>query len=87
MGDWKCMIDFLNVPLDDFDFILGNDVFQRAKVALLPHLNGPLIMDKKQPCFVAGINKQPKRPLREKTLSALQLEKDLGKASTHMSRH
>ena len=45
MGDWKCTIDFLSVPLDDFDFILGNYFFQRAKVALLPHLNGLLIMD------------------------------------------
>ena len=75
MGDWKGRIDFLSVPLDDFDFILGNDFFQRAKVTLLPHLNGLLIMDEKQPCFVAGISKPPKRPLGEKTLSALQLEK------------
>ena len=56
MGDWKGTIDFLSVPLDYFDFILGNDFFQRAKVALLPHLNGLLIMDEKQPCFVAGIS-------------------------------
>ena len=41
------MIDFLNVHLDDFDFILGNDFFQRAKVALLLHLNKFLIMDEK----------------------------------------
>ena len=79
MGDWKGTIDFLSAPLDDFDFILGNDFFQRAKVALLPHLNGLLIMDEKQPCFVAGISKPPKRPSREKTLSALQLEKGLRK--------
>ena len=25
MGDWKGTIDFLSVPLDDFDFILVND--------------------------------------------------------------
>ena len=65
------MIDFLSVPLDDFDFILGKDLFQRAKVALLPHLNGLLIMDEKQPCIVASISKSPKRPLGEKTLFAL----------------
>ena len=47
MGDWKGTIDFLSVPLDDFDFILGNDFFQRAKVALLSHLNRLLIMDEK----------------------------------------
>ena len=34
MGDWKGTIDFFNVPLDDFDFILGNDFFQRAKVVV-----------------------------------------------------
>ena len=79
MGDWKGTIDFLSVPLDNFDFILGNDFFQRAKVALLSHLNGLLIMDEKQPCFVASISKPPKRPSREKTLSALQLEKGLRK--------
>ena len=77
MGDWKGTI--LSVPLDDFDFILGNDFFQRAKVALLPHLNRLLIMDEKQPCFVASISKPPKRPMGEKTLSPLQLEKGLGK--------
>ena len=79
MGDWKCTINFLSVPLEDFDFILGNHFFQRAKVALLPHLNGLLIMDEKQPCFVVDISKPPKRPLGEKTLFALQLEKGLRK--------
>ena len=79
MSDWKGIIDFLSVPLDDFDFILGDDFFQRAKVALLPHLNRLLIMDEKQPCFVVGISKSPKRPSKEKTLSALQLEKGLRK--------
>ena len=62
MGDWKSKIDFLCVPLDYFDFILGKDFFYRAKIALLPHLNGLLIMDKKLPCFLAGISKPPKRP-------------------------
>ena len=36
-------------------------------------------MDEKQPFFVAGISKPPKRPSVEKTLSALQLEKGLRK--------
>ena len=79
MGDLKGMINFLSVPLDDFDFILGSGLFQRAKVALLPHLNGLLIMDEKKPCFMVGINKPPKRHLRVKTLSALQLKKGLRK--------
>ena len=36
-------------------------------------------MDEKQPCFVAGISKPPKRPSGEKPLSALLLEKGLRK--------
>ena len=79
MGEWKGTIDFISVPLDDLDFILGNDFFKRAKISLLPYLNGLLILDEKQPCFVVGISKQPKRPSRERTLSALQLEKGLKK--------
>lgn len=27
LGDWKGTINFLSVPLVDFDFILGNDFF------------------------------------------------------------
>ena len=46
---------------------------------MLPHLNRLLIMDEKQPCFMAGMSKPPKRPSGEKTLSALQLEKGLRK--------
>ena len=46
---------------------------------MLPHLNELQIMDKKQPCFVADIIKPPKRPMGEKTLSTLQLEKGLSK--------
>ena len=79
MGDWNGTIDFLSVLLDDFDFILGKVFFQRAKVALLPHLKGLLIMDEKQPCFLVGISKPRKRPSREKALSALQLEKGFRK--------
>ena len=36
-------------------------------------------MDEKQQCFVVDISKPPKRPLGEKILSTLQLEKGLRK--------
>ena len=58
---------------------MSNDFFQRANVAFLSHLNELLIMDEKQPCFVAGISKPPKKPVGKKTLSALQVEKGLRK--------
>ena len=57
--------------LDDFDFILGNDFFQRAKIALLPHLNEMLIMDETQPCYVQGLNKLPKKLYKERIIFTL----------------
>lgn len=71
MGNWKGTINFLSVPLDDFDFILGNEFFQRTKVALLPHLNVMLIMDKMQSCYVEGLGKLPKKSSKEGTISTL----------------
>ena len=63
--------------MDDFDFILGNDFFQRAKVTLLPHLNRMFIMDETQPCYVHRLNKPPKKSSKEGTISTLQVEKGL----------
>ena len=65
------------MSLDDFDFILGNDFFQRAKVTLLPHLNRMFIMDETQPCYVHRLNKPPKKSSKEGTISTLQVEKGL----------
>ena len=67
------------MSLDDFDFISGNDFFHRLKVALLPHLNGMFIMDEMQPYYVHGLSKSPKKPSKEGTISALQVEKGLKK--------
>ena len=65
------------MSLDDFDFILGNEFFQRVKVTLLPHLNIMFIMDETQPCYVHGLNKPPKKSSKEETISTLQVEKGL----------
>ena len=67
------------MSLDDFDFISGNDFFHRLKVALLPHLNGMFIMDEMQPYYVHRLSKSPKKPSKEGTISALQVEKGLKK--------
>lgn len=63
--------------MDDFDFILGNEFFQRAKVTLLPHLNRMFIMEETQPCYVHGLNKPPKKSSKEETISTLQVKKSL----------
>lgn len=79
LGNWKGIVNFRSFPLDGFDFILGNKFFQRAKVALLAHLNGMFIMDKTQPCYAQGLNKPPKKPSKEGNISTLQVEKGLRK--------
>lgn len=44
------------VMLDDFDIILGNDFFGKAKIALMPHLGGVLIWDEIKPCFAPALS-------------------------------
>ncbi|RVW14190.1 hypothetical protein CK203_102219 [Vitis vinifera] len=55
IGDWKGMCSLLCVPLDDFDLILGVDFLLRAKVALIPHLGGLMVLEEKQPCFMQAL--------------------------------
>lgn len=40
------------IPLDDFDLILGLDFLVKAKAVVMPHLNGVMIMDEQQLCFM-----------------------------------
>lgn len=51
---WKGTLDFMVVPLDDFDIILGNNFFVEAQVVMMPHLCTLFIGDSKNPCFVHG---------------------------------
>ena len=58
IGDWKGMCSLLCVPLDDFDLILGVDFLLRAKVTLIPHLGGLMMLEEKQSCFVKALKKK-----------------------------
>ena len=40
------------VSLDDFELILGNEVFVKAKVSMMPYLRDILIGDCENPCFI-----------------------------------
>lgn len=44
------------VPLDNFNLILGNDLFVVTKVAISPHLFELLICDQKMTFFITGCN-------------------------------
>ena len=52
LGNWRGHMDLMVVPLDDFDIILDIDFMCNAKVAVLPHLGGMLIMDEDNPSLV-----------------------------------
>ena len=47
IGDWKGTCSLLCVPLDDFDLILDVDFLLRAKVALIPHFGGLMVLEEK----------------------------------------
>ena len=55
VGSWENQCNFMVVPLDDFDLILGIEFLNMAKVMVAPYLRGILIGDEKQPCFVKAL--------------------------------
>ena len=71
------MCSLLCVPLDDFDLILGVDFLLRAKVALIPHLGGLMVLEEKQPCFVQALRAKDGGKGQLEMLSAIQLKKGL----------
>ncbi|GAV66871.1 Asp_protease_2 domain-containing protein [Cephalotus follicularis] len=83
MGDWEGKIDLMVVPLDDFDFILGSGFFISAKIIIIHHLCGLLVMNEQKPCFLAGYNAATggldKGKRRAETLSTMQMARGLKK--------
>ncbi|KAJ8615365.1 hypothetical protein MRB53_034737 [Persea americana] len=75
LGQWSGLCKFMVVPLDDFEVILGNDFFVKAKVAIMSHLGGIFLGDEHYPCFVPKI----KEPESVQILSALQIKDGLQK--------
>ncbi|RVW58098.1 Retrovirus-related Pol polyprotein from transposon 17.6 [Vitis vinifera] len=75
IGDWKGTCSLLCVPLYDFDLILGVDFLLRAKVALIPHLGGLVVLEEKQPCFVKALRTKDGGKGQPEMLSAIQLKK------------
>jgi hypothetical protein len=82
VGEWLGKVNFLVVPLDDFDIILGNEFFVLAKAIPMPFLGGMLIMDESQPCFVKAVRKElPSlhKGSKDGVLSTMQLKHGLRK--------
>ncbi|KAL5841018.1 hypothetical protein ACOSQ4_013626 [Xanthoceras sorbifolium] len=61
LGTWhgRCMMNV--IPLVDFEMVLGIEFFVKAKVSVMPYLQGILIGDGDHPCFIKAmemLNKQ-----------------------------
>ena len=75
---WKGNCSLLCVPMDDFDFILDIDFFLKAKVALLPYLEGIMVLEESMPCFMQAIPEgASKKGQQPEMLSAIYLKKGL----------
>ena len=77
VGDWKGTCNLLCVPLDDFDLIIGVDFLLKAKVALIPHLGGLVVLKERQPCFVQALRANDGDKGQPEMLSTIQLKKGL----------
>lgn len=77
VGSWSGKIDLLAISMDDYDLVLGNKFFKKAKVFVAPHLGGVMINDEVCPCFVSG--KASKSSSASSVLSAMQVKKGVRK--------
>ena len=77
VGDWKGTCNLLCVPLDDFDLIIGVDFLLKAKVALIPHFGGLVVLKERQPCFVQALRANDGGKVQPEMLSTIQLKKGL----------
>ncbi|KAL5841566.1 hypothetical protein ACOSQ3_012169 [Xanthoceras sorbifolium] len=55
LGTWhgQCMMNV--IPLVDFEMVLGIEFFVKAKVSVVPYLQGILIGDGDYPCFIKAM--------------------------------
>jgi hypothetical protein len=79
VGECSGKVNFLVVPLDDFDVILGDKFFVLPRTVAIPFVGGLLIMDDKQPCFERANRGAPRScgGSKDTTLSVMQLKHGL----------
>ncbi|XP_057770708.1 uncharacterized protein LOC130990498 [Salvia miltiorrhiza] len=72
---WKGSCSLMAVPLDDFEIILGMEFLKMAKVPVMAHVGGIMILDERCPTFVKGEFLAERKSYG--LISALQLKKGL----------
>nr|TKR74271.1 hypothetical protein D5086_0000296720 [Populus alba] len=77
LDKWQGKQDLFVVTLDDFDVILGLDFLKKAKIALMPHLNGILLANELCPCHKALMAESRKEG--SSLVSAIAINKALKK--------
>jgi hypothetical protein len=81
LDQWRGKQDVLVVNLDDYDIILGLDFLQKAKIVLMPYLNGVMIASEGCLCFIPCCNVAVANVVkrRKSLVSAIAIDKRCGK--------
>ena len=81
LDQWRGKQDVLVVNLDDYDIILGLDFLRKAKIVLMPYLNGVMIASEGCPCFVPCCNVAAAKVVKggKGLVSAIAIDKVLRK--------
>ncbi|XP_073106542.1 uncharacterized protein [Elaeis guineensis] len=76
VGTWSGKANFMAVPLDDFQVILGMDFLQAARVVPMPFLDALCMMGDESPCVVP-VARQTLERIHQ--ISSLQLKRRIKK--------
>ncbi|KAG6472969.1 hypothetical protein ZIOFF_070449 [Zingiber officinale] len=72
VGTWVGKANMMVIPLEDFQIIPGMDFLQKMKTVLMPHLDGVMVMQESNPCFIPIVHPYGKGQKRGRPTSYMQ---------------